>query len=167
MPFVIEDGTGKSDANSYISSDDAKAYALARGVTLPSDIDAKLTLAMDYLESRDYVWARATTTQALSWPRKHQGWLCNDPAQWWMPAEIAKAQAQLVIEQFNGVVLQPTTPGGVDGRFVIREKVDVIETTYSERLGTLDTPTMRAVDALLRHVVVLGGGAAYIPAVRV
>lgn len=160
--LITEDGTGVADANSYASADEARAYATLRGVALPAapgsgqdQVEIWLVLATDYLESLSYIYYRATTTQALSWPRKR----CFDTdfTGYVLPDKLKAAQMQLVIEQKNGVVLMPSTPGGIDGQFVIREKVDVIETAYSEKIGTLSTPTMPAVDALLRGLVTPSG----------
>jgi len=171
--IIVEDGTGVADANAYVDAAGARAYAALRGITLPAapesgvdPVEPWLILASDYLESKCYIFTQATLTQGLSWPRKPRCWDSN-PADYLMPTKVINAQCQLVIEQFNGISLLPTTPGGADGQFVVREKVDVIETTYSEKLGTLSTPTMPAVDALLREYVVYGGGSARIGTVRV
>jgi hypothetical protein len=170
--LIIEDGTGLANANAYVSADGVRAYATLRGVTLPvaaspDPVEILIIKATDYLESLAYIMYRAVITQALSWPRvrcKHE----VDPTKFLMPTKVVSAQCQLVLEQFmNDIVLLPSTPGGAAGQFVIREKVDVIETQYSERLGTLSTPTMPAVDALLRELIVPGGGIGRIGAVRV
>ena len=187
--LIIEDGTGVANANSYASADDARAWAALRGITLPEFIEGStdpvetlLITAMDYLESQNFIGFQATPVQALSWPRVFNFpylaypwyptdifsiWMETiDPSYYVLPTKINQAQCQLVIEQNNGIVVMPTTPGGDAGKFVTRERVDVIETSYSERLGTLTTPTMRIVDSLLRGLVVAGGGSAAIRSVR-
>lgn len=170
--LILEDGTGVTNANAYVSATAVRAYATLRGVALPAiadpdPVEILIIKATDYLESLAYIMFSAVVTQALSWPRTR---ICHepDPTKFLMPTKIVNAQCQLVLEQFmNDIVLLPSTPGGAAGQFVIREKVDVIETQYSERLGTLSTPTMPAVDALLRELVVPGGGIGRIGAVRV
>ena len=174
--LIIEDGTGVANANSYATAAEARAYAVLRGVTLPAaaDVDpveTMLVLATDYLESLAWIMYPATKTQGLAWPRVDSVWIdlfatpTVDPSQYLMPAKVVAAQCQLVIEQNNGVVLMPTTKGGYDSQFITREKTDVIETNYSEKLGTLNTPTMRIVNSLLRGYLVVGAGAG-ITAVR-
>ena len=75
--LIVEDGTAKPDAESYISAADASTYHAARGNT---DWAALTTLAKERALRRatDYMlqvyslqWAgvRHTTTQALDWPR--------------------------------------------------------------------------------------------------
>jgi hypothetical protein len=164
MVIVVEDGTGKADANSYISADDVRAYALDRGITLPAisgsddPIIAPMVLAMDFLESQHYTMFQANRpTQALQWPRKAY---CSQPSsEWLMPTKIVSAQAQLVIEQVANNIQLFASKGGMNqsGAFITKRKVDVIETQYSERVIPGD-PDMPAVYALLRDLIVGGNG---------
>lgn len=161
MEWIPEDGTGLSDANCYMNADDVRAYALDRGVTLPAIPDGEdavdpiakwMILAMDYLAGLNYTLQQSTKTQALDWPRD---WSVNTPADdWVLPVQMGRAQAQLVIEQFNGIQLYASTPGFAQGGgFVTMEKVDVLETRYSEKIVPGD-PDMPAVRALLRGLTV-------------
>jgi hypothetical protein len=68
MAIVVEDGTGKTDANSYVSSADLTTYANNRSVTL-SGGDEILYKAMDYIESQPFAGDKYTDEQALQWPR--------------------------------------------------------------------------------------------------
>jgi hypothetical protein len=80
MAFVVEDGTGKIDANSYVTVAYANLYFAERGLTVWDNYfdDAKqsaLILATDYIEMRyaskvsgDKLFP--DTPQALSFPRK-------------------------------------------------------------------------------------------------
>lgn len=181
MSLIIEDGTGLANAEAYADVTTVLAYAMKRGYTLPTDptvIEPLIVKATDYLESLDYILQAYTQTQALSWPRNLHG-MFNFPmppyynyegvdvTQPQYPQEkLQAAQSQLVIEQqINGVDLQPTTVGG--SGYVIEERVDVIMTRYSERLGTLQRPTLRAVDAILRDLVLTTGKGAMLRTVRV
>lgn len=76
MALVVEDGTGRADAESLISEADADAYHSARGNsawTGASAIkEAALRKAADYMEQAYRLrWAgyRTTNVQRLSWPR--------------------------------------------------------------------------------------------------
>jgi hypothetical protein len=154
MALIVEDGTGVADANTYIDRDAAIAYAAARGVVLPNtDVtDQRIIKAMDYLTLYDYKWKgyKTVSTNALPWPRKSvyiEGELFPDNE---IPSQLVRAQADLVLQVTAGINLLPTF--SADTAFVTREKVDVIETEYSEAialqaLGTL--PDMPLIDALL------------------
>lgn len=163
IAIIIEDGTQVVNANSYVDLATVRSYALNRGVALSVTDDvvaAQLILAKDYIESKndEFVGSRVTTTQVLSWPRQNVlqfdgSFLPTNT----IPQALKDAQCQLVIEQFNGIVLMPTTDPA-SGGFVTHEKVDVLETTYSERVGTTREPIMRAVDALLKTLLSTGSG---------
>ncbi len=72
--LIIEDGTGKPDAESFVTAADLVEYATNYGVTIPADEPSQEALlrraavAMD-----DYNWKgeRASVDQALSWPRRY------------------------------------------------------------------------------------------------
>lgn len=163
MALVIEDGTVVAGANSYIDVDTAKSYANARGVNLGTDdelIERRLVIAMDYLETLNYKGVRTNPAeQELAWPRTG---VIMDGIEFdgdVIPARLRNAQAQLVIEQTNGVAIFASTGASAEGgeKFVKREKVDVIETEYAtpKELGTelLSIAKMPAVDALLRGLI--------------
>lgn len=77
MAFVLEDGTGLSNSNSYASVAEFKAYHGDRGTDISSlsgsDIEQNLIVATDFIERR---WGNLfldeplLSTQALSFPRK-------------------------------------------------------------------------------------------------
>jgi hypothetical protein len=79
MTLIVEDGTGRADAESYASVADADAYMAARNLTLWADAgftatekEAVLRRATDFMEqSYRLRWAgvRNSDTQALAWPR--------------------------------------------------------------------------------------------------
>lgn len=150
IDIIVEDGSNVTGANSYADLDEVKAYAAMRGFNLGNDdekIKARMILAMDYIESFGSKFGGEPTyvDQSLSWPRYGFG----DFASNYMPPNLLKAQAQLVVEQANGIVLMPTNAGGA---FITKEKVGPIETEYSEAIalsGSANNPSMPAVDALL------------------
>jgi hypothetical protein len=149
MTLVIENGTNVANANSYTTLAEIRAYALARGVTLPA-VDATLEIAaikaMDYLESirAQYQGLKTYSTQALQWPRTGV-WIDNvEFPSTSIPKLLKDAQCQLCIELNNGIDIMPTSTGyGIK-----REKVDLIETEYDVNIGT-SISYMRAVVALL------------------
>ena len=159
MPLVIENGSLVAGANSYVSVADARAYAEARASTLPVDdaaIEAALFVAMDYLESlrAEYQGSKVSPgVQALQWPRTGvviDGW---DVPIDFIPSELKFAQIQLATESANGTDLMPTG----DGREVIREKVDVLETEWAPGAGGAAQPIFAKVRAFLAPLLNTGG----------
>lgn len=77
MALVVEDGTGKPDAESYCSVSDADKYFADRGVTewasrAAEQKEIALRKATDYIELRfsdKFIGFKATKGQALSFPR--------------------------------------------------------------------------------------------------
>jgi hypothetical protein len=152
MAIVVEDGTGKSDANSYVTTAEAVVYAAARGLTITEDKAAVyLVLSTDYLETFACKYQGEPTypTQALQWPRTGVVFGKTAFPDDQIPNKLKQAQMQAVVEQANGFNLMPST----DGRIVKREKVDVLETEYAtgndwgESGGPV--PSFPAIDALL------------------
>lgn len=151
MALTIEDGSIVADANSYVTATEAKAYADARGLSLPTadaDVEKLLIQAMDYLEAKRAEYQGDKTdpsNQELQWPRTGVKIDCNDLASNVIPKELKQAQIVLAIEKNSGTDLQPTRSEG----FVKKEVVGPIETEYSEKIGVSVEPTITAVDALL------------------
>lgn len=100
--LVVEDGTGKVDANTYITVEEARKYAEDRGVTLDADDDkvaANLILAVDYMESHTSYRGRVSNRlQALSFPRyglMYRGQYLPNSV---IPKKVKDAQAQLLLD---------------------------------------------------------------------
>lgn len=148
MALTIEDGSIVEGADSYVTLAEARAYASARGVTLPVEDGAVEILARkatDYLETFAYAGKKVQATQPLKWPRKE---VTLDEEAWpedEIPPSLKKAQNQTMMEIFAGLDPLPSS----DGKAVIREKVDVIEVEYSDTGSASATPTLPKVLALL------------------
>ena len=154
MSIIIEDGTGKSDAESFISVETASAYFTARGVTTWDALDegeatvnreAALRKATDYLTAvyRDrWEGVRYTETQALDWPRAgvvRDSWSVDTDE---IPVEVQNATAILALKGASDPLLEDTT------QRVKREKVGVIEVEYSDY--SLATKKYTQIDKMLR-----------------
>lgn len=156
MALVVEDGSIVVGANSYVTRSELIAYALARGVTLADDdgTDVLAIKAMDFLALTATRWRGEPTSeeQELDWPRRGaipEGGNNAFPDTK-IPKEIIKAQMELAIVANSGVTLIPTTSG--ETAFVTKEKVDVLETEYSEAVALAlmgKLPDMPNVTALL------------------
>ena len=149
MALVVEDGTGKSDAESYISVADADAYFTKRGNTtwlaLTETVKEQLLRkATDYLVQvyrMRWKGVRVSATQALDFPRNfmeredYEASTINGyqmlggnyyyPADD-VPVEVANSCAELAYKA-NSATLAPDL-----SRATIREKVDVIEVEYDK-----------------------------------
>lgn len=173
MALIVEDGTGKTDSQTYVDAAAARQYAAARGIELSStdaDVEVQLVSAMDYLEAQRARYQGTKTkpgVQALQWPRTGVILDCSyslpDNV---IPVELKNAQMQLVLEVFAGNTLMPSS----DGRVVKREKVDVIEREFmtGQDLGSggLPSPSFPAVDALLEPLFSACGGGFFLRTVR-
>lgn len=145
MALVVEDGTGKSNAESYISVADATTYHAARGnsawAALASDTvrEQLLRKATDYmLQAYREKWKgyRYVTDQALDWPR---AWVYKEPFYQGavgtypflvdsdiVPTEVKNACAELALKASSATLMEDQE------QLVVKEKVDVIEVEYSE-----------------------------------
>lgn len=159
MALIIENGSLVENATSYASIDAARAFAEARAATLPvddPDLETLLIQAMDVLESlRDSFKGSKVdpATQALQWPRMDVVIDGYDLPITSIPKELIAAQCQLAIEA-NLTDLMPTG----DGRDVIREKVDVLETEYAPGSGGVAQPYFPKVQAFLAPLLKGAGG---------
>lgn len=155
MALTIEDGTGVEGATSYVAVSDARAYATARGLTLPSaeaEVEVLLVRATDYLESqrRRYKGSRAHGAGCLQWPRVNEDGTgievdgtVLDPAA--IPEELKKAQCQLAVE------LQTVDPAQTTSGPAVRQKtVGPLTTVYAvgDNAGQAQ-PSLPKVEALL------------------
>lgn len=164
MPVIVEDGSGVTDANSYVDLDDAKAYALLRGVILSADdaiLMPQVINAADFIESfrSQFVGTPVSVTQAMSWPRN--GVIYSDRTAFpnnAIPTQLVKAQNEAIIAVSQGIILQSNIDPA-EGGFAVLEKVGPIETKFSEKVGTSITPflpkVMNALADLLNAVPVL------------
>ncbi len=155
MSLIIEDGSGVTDANSYASLAQVRAYVAARGLALPvadADVEELLVLACDYLETLEskYKGSKTDATFVLAWPRQDV-FLYNSATAFdknTIPPVLIQAQCQLAVDA-NSVDLLPTG----SGREVTSEKVDVIEVHYAETKGTSVLPDLNKANAILQPLL--------------
>lgn len=159
MALIVEDGTGRADAESYISVVDTTAYHAKRGnaawASVPDDATREqyLRKATDYMEQayrEQWKQFRVYSTQALSWPR---AWVQMPDAPYGygsfaafipnnvVPTEVKNACAELALLAISGD-LNPALD-----RRTTKEKVDVIEVEYDAH--SQQYKSYRAVDMLL------------------
>ena len=160
MTLVVEDGTLIEGANTYLSLDDVRAYALARGTTLTSN-DTKLTTyvvqAMDYLESfaDEFKGTKTSSDQSLQWPRTDVVIDGSDYPDDEIPIAVKHALGRLIMDISSGIVLMPTVEGGP---FVTEEQIGTIRTAYSQTIGTSGKPKLTAFKTIIKPVIKTNSG---------
>ena len=116
MSLVVEDGTGKADAESYVAVADVEAYAVRWGKSfagLEAEKEAACRLSCRRLDQEfedQFPSLRMTDTQALAWPR---GWFYDRHSVYVesgvIPPALKDAQCELAIRQRAGEDLFPDT----------------------------------------------------------
>src|SRR3954468_1327603 len=113
MALEIEDGTAKANATSFVTIDEYKAFATARGFAVPSDgaIEINAIKSVDYIVSREreYGGDRLTTTQALPFPRTGQRVLNVLIADGSIPEQVKALQLGVMKAITDGIDLFPTS----------------------------------------------------------
>lgn len=164
--IIVEDGTGKSDAESYVTVEYANDFHLARGNTLWATItdtekEQSLRRATEYLgEFYRLKWAgyRVSNTQALDWPRYDVpkrdvagGYLQAYYDYQSIPEEVKKACAAMAFKAAQGELAEDLERG------VVREKIGPIETEYDK--SSPQQKRYRSIDMLLAPLLNGMGGA--------
>lgn len=117
MALVVEDGTGKSDADSFISLLDARAFADKYGITLPTnDTAAEVALRQGCqyveLQQKCFSGSHLTSTQALSWPRTGATNVYSfEYADGYMPPQLGFAQVYAAAEYAAGKDVRASDDG--------------------------------------------------------
>ena len=167
MSLICEDGSGKSDSESYISVADASNYHTVRGNTawaaLTTDAlrEAALRRATDYMrQAYRSRWQgyKVNEDQALDWPRydvEVEGYAVDSDI---VPTEVKNACAELALRA-SAAELNPDLTQGV-----AREKVGQIEVEYDK--ASPQFTRYRAIDALLSPYLKAGGGGCSMGVIR-
>lgn len=153
--LVIEDGTAKTNAESFVTLVETRAFALARGVTLSEDDDALtvlVTKSIDYVKSRrkEYDGTKLTETQALPFPRT--GAYIDDVLvpDGTIPIEVKEFQNGVILAVNAGIDLFPTT----QDRALKRKKTGPLE---SEWFSEGFMPTVSFIDSLIEPLLSADG----------
>ena len=150
MALIVEDGTGKVDAQSYASVATLEAYAALYGVTLAAaDQAAKevlLVKAMLFIESQSFKGDKATEAQALQYPRYNviiDNFLVAGDV---IPNLLINALCETAISIAAG-----TNPMDDISRVVTREKIGALEFEYKK--GGRVTTYIQKAESLLSKLV--------------
>jgi len=171
MIFIVEDGTGRFDANALADVMFVDQYAddmgdIRWGVDseelLPEDQLIKkqraIVMASRWL-SASYIWTgdKLVESQAFEWPR-----LLSDEAQARIPVEIKYAVAEAASRIYSGTNMAPDL---ARGGAVKSEKVGPIAITYNDDAAT--GTTFGIIDAYVRSYSMGGLNSMFITTERV
>lgn len=158
MAIVVEDGTGKTNADSYISVADADTYNTAHNADTVWDAattaakEKALRLATQYLDNNyngRWFGSRSNDDQALAWPRSGvediDGYAIENDE---MPQKLKDACVEAAVRSANGTSLMPDIdePGNIKRE---HDKVDVIESEVEYVGGKSQIALFRIIDKLL------------------
>lgn len=135
MTLIVEDGTGKQDAESYASVAFADAYHLARANSSWAELDntakeANLRKATDYIEAvyaGEWQGMRRTGVQALEWPRSGvpdlaDGLIAIDV----IPRRLLQASCELALKASTTVLLKD------EGQRAVEKTVGPLTIKYAD-----------------------------------
>lgn len=144
--------------NSYVTLAEAREFLATRSLTLTGNDEQDeqlLLIGADYLESKGefptYIGQRADLEQPLHWPRSGASvdGVALDPLV--VPTAIIKAQCYAAYEANNEDLWVNRS-----GERILRERVDVIETQYSNSSSISAQPIFGRVEMCLRPYYGLG-----------
>lgn len=168
MALIKETGEIVAGANTYATLAEARAFAALRGVSL-SAVDADLEViaikAMDYLESfrNEYQGNKLTKEQSLQWPREGAYLDGFEILEDEVPVQLGWAQSQLLMDITSGLDLMPNS----DGREILKEKIDVLETTYAQSSsGSAPAPIFTKALAILQPLFGSNSGSLDLDVIR-
>ncbi|HEX8591746.1 MAG TPA: DnaT-like ssDNA-binding protein [Pseudomonas sp.] len=132
MALIIEDGTGKPDAESYASAADLTLYAVKFGVVIPADVapqEALLRRAALVMDGMTWKGRKTDSDQALAWPRREVHLDHEIKADNYLPARIQYGQMALAaeihaddidpVEQRKGAVTLDRVEGAVTREYAV------------------------------------------------
>ncbi len=127
MTLIVENGTGVTGANSYVSEANHVSFCALYGVTVTTQqATINLTKAFDYIETRKgYRGQKVINTQPTIFPRKNlwlDGVLIAENA---VPWQAPRAQNELALCIFQGI-----DPLGVHDSSIASETFGPWSTTY-------------------------------------
>ena len=134
--LIVEDGTKVPNSNTYVSADDFITYCTDRGYTIDSTLATQyLILAMDYLESLQYIGTKSILSQSLQWPRYN---VVIDT--WWVPyntipVQLVRSQCEIALQ-----ISKSNDPLQDRPRNTKREKVGDIEVEYAPGASSIIVP---------------------------
>ena len=158
--MVVEDGTGKTDSNLYLTIAELKAYWDNMGYDYSALSDEEIevlliknTRIVEGMYGPKWPGSRNTTTQALGWPRTSATYLDGIAIDTdVVPPEVQDAVAESAYVESQGTDLQPVDDMNNIEEYMV--KVDVIteKTKYGDSSGSERPESSAVKDALVRLI---------------
>ena len=152
LALVVEDGTGKTNAQTYASLAEVTAYGVLYGYSTTHVDEATIMRCMQYLEGAyvdRWVGIKRTEDQALSWPRAYatrRDGYTNDEQE--VPTEVKNAVCALAVRATSGVNLSPDI---TRGDVTTEEEIGPIRVKYASHAPTITI--FRDIELMLKQVV--------------
>lgn len=148
--MVVEDGTGKADANSYASVEYADDYFSARGVSAWEELETEqkesaLIRATDFIDNI-YQWngKKLTVTQSLRFPRQNlRDYEGNEVTG--IPACLKQAVCDAAVIASGGTELFQTKNENGD---VVSETITTLSFTYAKNESSEKTASTTLYDSI-------------------
>ncbi len=166
MAFIVEDGTGLSDSNAYITVDFFKEYHTDRRNNYTGKTDAEIQSgiikATDYIDRRfggSFVGCRQLNTQSLEWPRSGADYPDGRRALL-VPKEVQQATAEYSLRALSGELAPDPQYDVTNASVVMRdEQVGPIRERYMFGNGGSTTAFRKypLADALLKPLTAQPG----------
>ena len=159
MSLIVETGTKVTNANTYITLDEYKAWLSSRGHDAPADDSAgeiEILKAMDYLQELNWAGSRVSREQPLEFPRYdlyHKDSSYNVLSDE-IPKDLKDAQIEIAYRMREGF-----DPAEQVDRNISREQVDSLSISYAN--GSSDAVTIHNIPRayrLIRHFLASSGG---------
>ena len=152
--FIIEDGTGVENANSYVTVQDFRDYWTDRGTDYTTktdtEIENSLVLATQYIDKNfRYIGRKSTSIQRLQWPR----YWAYDPegyAYSGLPDDLISATCEAGSIITGGTQLFANTEEGVTEK---TENVGPVQTTYKFMSQQTGKVMYQAVNMYLKDLI--------------
>jgi len=150
--LIVEDGSGKTNSNTYVSGEDFDTFLSNRGIALTGnngDDTEVLIKAKDYLETLCFIGDKWTKDQALQWPRSGVvidgfGYDTDE-----IPQQLIDGQMWYAISVDQGY-----DPMSNQERTVKKEKLDSMEIEYADNASTRTIVT--AAESTLQKILCSG-----------
>jgi len=136
MSIIVEDGTGKTDSETYITIVEYQSYLTNYGYAADTGTDAEIEAAMRRgmikIESFAYKGEHTNSDQALSYPRVNVSYRGKYIDSDEIPTGLknATAEATRLERATSGILSQSVTKN------IKKKKIDVLETEYFSPSGS-------------------------------
>lgn len=162
LTLIVEDGSIVANANTYVDMTFCSNYQIMMGNTdwvsyAQVDREAAILRAMRWLENFEGKWkgARATRSQALSWPRvnmlDHDGYEIEDSV---IPTDLKEAVCEAAYQEIKSKDV--FNPGLSAGNSVLEKRVKAgpVEAQYKYSQGTSLADAFPAILDMIKHYMV-------------